>query len=308
MEKSKSYDKILEDVPQDIFWRFPLKPVDGTMLMETIADNWKDIAQFQAKPDDLLIATYPKAGTTWMQEIVDMITQKGDIEKCKRSPIYTRIPFLEICSPPPVPLGVHIAALMPSPRIIKTHLPFHLVPKSFWEQNCKVIYVARNAKDSVVSYYYFDKMNMTQPEPGTWEEYLKKFMQGNVGWGSWYRHVKDFWEKKDQHQILYVFYEDMKENPEREIRKVMMFLEKHLPDDIVQKIVHQTSFIAMKQNPMANYSTMPECIFNHSCSPFLRKGDVGDWKNYFTVAQNEIFEEDYAKKMKGSSLQFRTEI
>lgn len=41
-----------------------------------------------------------------------------------------------------------------------------------------MIYVARNAKDNVVSYYFFDQMNLTQPDPGTWEEYLTKFMEG----------------------------------------------------------------------------------------------------------------------------------
>lgn len=43
----------------------------------------------------------------------------------------------------------------------------------------QVIYVARNAKDNLVSYYHFDRMNLSQPEPGTWEEYIQKFMRGN---------------------------------------------------------------------------------------------------------------------------------
>lgn len=42
----------------------------------------------------------------------------------------------------------------------------------------QVIYVARNAKDNLVSYYHFDQMNLTQPEPGSWEEYIQKFMKG----------------------------------------------------------------------------------------------------------------------------------
>ncbi|XP_043942865.1 sulfotransferase 1C1-like [Protopterus annectens] len=128
-----------------------------------------------------------------------------------------------------------------------------------------------------------------------------------VGWGSWYDHVKGYW-KKDQHQILYLFFEDMKESPEQEIRKVMEFMEKDLPDHVISKIVQQTSFSAMKENPMANYTTVPKVFLDHSRSPFMRKGEVGDWKNYFTVAQNEVFEEDYRKKMEGTSLTFRTEI
>lgn len=48
---------------------------------------------------------------------------------------------------------------------------------SSWSRG-KAIYVARNAKDNLVSYYYFDLMNQTQPEPGPFGGYIHKFMQG----------------------------------------------------------------------------------------------------------------------------------
>ncbi|XP_053871088.1 sulfotransferase 1B1-like isoform X1 [Malaclemys terrapin pileata] len=307
MAAPENYTKALQE-SQDVFHRFPLQLVHGIPLMEPIAQQWGPIENFQARPDDLLISTYPKAGTTWMQEIVDLILVQGDVEKACRAPTHIRIPFLEICSPPPVPSGVQQLANVPSPRVIKTHLPFQLVPKSFWENRCKVIYVARNAKDNVVSYYFFDQMNKTQPEPGPWELYVQKFMDGKLAWGSWYDHVCRYWAERANHCILYVFYEDMKEDPAREIRRVMDFLEVELPPQVLEKIVQQTSFQIMKENPMANYSSVPSTILDQTVSPFMRKGQVGDWKNHFTVAQSKVFDAHYQRRMQGTGLHFRTQL
>ncbi|XP_063085796.1 sulfotransferase 1C1-like isoform X2 [Cavia porcellus] len=187
------------------------KEVNGILMTKLISDKWDQIWSFQAKPDDLLIATYPKAGTTWTQEIVDMIQHDGDELKCQRNITYEMHPFIEWEMPPPLKSGLELADAMPSPRTLKTHLPAQLLPPSFWKENCKIIYVARNAKDCLVSYYHFYRMNKALPEPGTWEEYIEAYKAGKVLWGSWYDHVKGWWDRKDQHRILYLFYEDMKE-------------------------------------------------------------------------------------------------
>ncbi|XP_059892757.1 sulfotransferase 1C1-like [Gadus macrocephalus] len=288
--------------------RFPLIPVQGVPLMNHIADNWDSISAFEPHPSDLLIATYPKAGTTWTQEIVDLLLNDGDQEVCHRAPIVIRMPFLEIFSPPPVPSGLDLLKEMPPPRVIKTHLPFQLVPQGFWKNKCKTIYVARNAKDNLVSYFHFDRMNLTQPEPGPWDSYIPKFMEGKLAWGSWYDHVKGYWKEREKNNILYLFYEDMKENPRREVERIMRYLGKSLPDDVISRIVELTSFKAMKENPMVNYTFIPVPVFDQSISPFMRKGEVGDWNNHFTQEQSRVFDEDYEKQMKGSNIPFRTNI
>ncbi|NXV76725.1 ST1C1 Sulfotransferase, partial [Atlantisia rogersi] len=288
--------------------RAELYELEGIPFTKDICNMWDQVWKFKARPDDLLIATYAKAGTTWTQEIVDMIQQNGDTEKCRRATTYRRHPFLEWCIQEPAAESLKLAEAMPSPRTIKTHLPVQLVPPSFWEQNCKIIYVARNAKDNLVSYYHFHRMNKALPDPGTFEEFMEKFMAGKVLWGSWYDHVKGWWKAKDKHRVLYLFYEDMKENPKQEIEKIMKFLEKEMNQELLNKIVHNTSFEIMKANPMANYTKEFQGIMDHSVSPFMRKGVVGDWKNYFTVAQNMKFDEDYKKKMADTSLGFRTEL
>ncbi|XP_073868620.1 sulfotransferase 1C1 [Macaca fascicularis] len=378
-----SLEKMKELQLEEKFLHPETREVNGILMAKMISDNWDKIWNFQAKPDDLLIATYAKAGTTWTQEIVDMIQNDGDVQKCQRANTFDRHPFIEWTLPPPLNSGksarvsptglgplswvsfhprgksflqlegsemssksqvlesesptadlvlcptvvnlvpeasisqgltqgpqhsLDLANKMPSPRTLKTHLPVQMLPPSFWKENSKIIYVARNAKDCLVSYYHFSRMNKMLPDPGTWEEYVETFKAGKVLWGSWYDHVKGWWDAKDQHRILYLFYEDMKEDPKREIEKILKFLEKDISEEILNKIIYHTSFDVMKQNPMANYTTWPTSIMDHSISPFMRKGMPGDWKNYFTVAQNEEFDKDYQNKMAGSTLTFRTEI
>ncbi|XP_033943929.1 cytosolic sulfotransferase 3-like isoform X2 [Pseudochaenichthys georgianus] len=223
-------------------------------MVNYFTDNWENIQNFQARPDDILIATYPKAGTTWASYILDLL-YFGQQERQTSVPIYDRVPFLEIFFPPHVSGKDQADNLPTSPRLIKTHFPVQFVPKSFWEQNCRMVYVARNAKDNMVSYFHFDRMNLAQPEPGDWSNFFQRFMEG----------------KKDK-----------------------------------MKVTVGVQFDNMKKDDMANYSTSPDMDFK--ISPFMRKGKVGDWKNHFTVAQSEQFDEDYKKKMKDATLQFRTKV
>lgn len=57
-------------------------------------------------------------------------------------------------------------------------------------------------------------------------------------------------------------------------------------------------------NPASCDNIKPDVFFFFCCG----EGKVGDWKNHFTVAQSEVFDEDYERKMKNSSVKFRDEI
>lgn len=190
--------------------RPPAKYVKGIPLIKYFAEALGPLESFEAWPDDLLISTYPKSGTTWVSEILDLIYQEGDLEKCQRAPVFLRVPFLEFKAPG-VPTGVELLKDTPAPRLLKTHLPLALLPKTLLDQKVKVIYIARNAKDVAVSYYHFYRMAKVHPDPGTWDSFLEKFMAGEVCYGSWYQHVREWWELSHTHPVLYLFYEDIKE-------------------------------------------------------------------------------------------------
>ncbi|XP_069100143.1 sulfotransferase 1 family member D1-like isoform X2 [Pleurodeles waltl] len=288
--------------------RLPLKMVRGYPLMQYFAENYAQVEKFQARTDDLLISTYAKSGTTWISEVVEMLYFDGDTEKCGRDTIINRVPFIDLAVPGHE-TGVELAARTPSPRVLKTHLPVQLVPQSLWKKSCKIIYVARNPKDVAVSFYKFHLISRIHPDPGTWPEFLENFMAGNVSYGSWYSHVKDWWEKAQTYpNLLYMFYEDMLEDPRREIRKIAKFIGKDLSIELLEKTVHHTSFEQMKTNPKTNYDSVLPIIVDNNIAPFMRKGIVGDWKNNFTVAQNEKFDREFKRLMSGTTLCFRTYI
>ncbi|XP_068099949.1 sulfotransferase 1C2-like [Hyperolius riggenbachi] len=276
--------------------------IDGVPILQDTCNEWDEIYNFQAREDDILVASYPKSGTTWMQEIMDLVSLEGDVQKSMRAPCFVKVPFLELGK-----TSLQYAKVMPCPRMLKVHLPVQLVPPSFWDKKTKIIYVARNPKDCMVSYYHFQKMDNTMPDPGPWNEYFSSFLNGNVPWGNWFDHVIGWWKAKDQHKILYVFYEDMIEDPLREIKKVMTFMGKDLSEEVLQSIKHQTSFKIMKENPVVNYSNLSS-VMDPAVSSFMRKGKVGDWKDHFLVSQNELFDAEYEKRMAGNGLRFRMKL
>ena len=81
------------------------------------------------------------------------------------------------------------------------------------------------------------------------------------------------------------------------------FLDKPLPDDVISRIAEQCTFSGMKKNPASFVVRNPK-----GETSLLRKGVVGDWKNYFTPELNERFEKEVLAKLKGSGLQFDFEM
>ena len=104
-----------------------------------------------------------------------------------------------------------------------------------------------------------------------------------------------------------LFYEDMKEDLATNVRKVAKFLGKELANENVEAMVDHLSFKKMKNNPAVNKEEAKVAkMFNEEGS-FIRKGEVGDWENYFTDEMNERMDEAIEKHLKPIGLEFRYE-
>uniref|UniRef100_A0A8C4EUI2 Sulfotransferase n=1 Tax=Dicentrarchus labrax TaxID=13489 RepID=A0A8C4EUI2_DICLA len=244
----------------------------GVSMIKYFTDNWDNVQNFKARPDDILIATYPKAGTTWVCYILDLLYFGQTCPERQASvPLHERVPFLEITIPSQPAAGEICEFLLTPLNMMQIIIDCFLF--------VQIIYVARNAKDNAVSYFHFNCMNYGQPEPGDWSTFLQNFMEGKMVFGSWYDHVNGWWQKKQTYSKLhYMFYEDL----------IEVRLEKNRPRVLQQRLQKITAIVVY------------ECA--------KRAWKVGDWKNHFTVAQKEEFDEDYRRKMKNPSLRFRTEV
>ncbi|KAK6469729.1 sulfotransferase 2B1-like [Huso huso] len=262
------------------------------------AESLKYAEDFQVRDDDVFVVTYPKSGTTWMQEIVPVILSGGDLSPIQTIPNWDRMPWLE------EKRALHLLDARPSPRGIVTHLPYQLMPSSFSQSKAKVIYVTRNPKDVLVSSFHFHGMATFLEDPGTFEEFMEKFLAGKLLFGKWFDHVKGWRSSELKERILYVTYEEMLEDLRGAVVKLSRFLGRPLSEEAVDRIVEKGGFESMKNNAMSNYSLVPGDVFNKEKSEFLRKGVSGDWRNHFSAANEERFNSVYREEMKDTDLKF----
>ena len=119
------------------------------------------------------------SGTTWVQEIVWQIYNKGAVSSVKQA---FRFPFLEMTATHEKLVELIDLKTLPSPRLIKSHLTYSTTPRSAnKDDQCKYIYIARNPKDVAVSYFHFTEyLNMFGTDyNGPWEFFAKLFIEGN---------------------------------------------------------------------------------------------------------------------------------
>ncbi|XP_041509899.1 sulfotransferase 2A1-like [Microtus oregoni] len=255
-------------------------------ILEEIGDK------FVVRDEDTIILTYPKSGTNWLIEIVCLIQTKGNPKWIQSVPIWERSPWVE------TQIGYSILINQEGPRLISSHLPFHLFPKSFFSSKAKMIYVIRNPRDVLVSgYFFFHKTNLVK-NPGSLIKYFEWFLKGNVVFGSWFEHTRAWLSMRERDNFLLLSYEDLKQDTRGTIEKICDFLGKKLEKDELDLVLKYSSFQVMKENKMSNFSIVREDVITNGLK-LMRKGTTGDWKNHFTVAQAEAFDKVFQEKMIG---------
>ncbi|XP_070768589.1 sulfotransferase family 2, cytosolic sulfotransferase 3 [Enoplosus armatus] len=259
-------------------------------------ESLKFAQTFAFKDEDVVAVTYPKSGTVWLQEILPLVLKGGDLTPIQTIPNWDRVPWLEEKR-----LALVVDQLA-SPRGLVSHFPYHLMPPSFHTSKAKVIYVMRNPKDVVVSSYYFHQMAGFLPDPGTFDEFMDRFLEGKVMFGKWTEHVKSWRHTELGDRIMYITYEEMLQDLPAALRCMSDFLGRHLSEETIQKIAEHCSFKSMKANNMSNFSLVSKVHMDSDKSPFFRKGTAGDWKNHFSSGALARFTSTIRKELGSDSI------
>jgi len=276
---------------------------DNLLMPRTFVDLHQRVLDFPVREGDVWICSYPKSGTTWTQEMVWQIANNMDKEGGKE-PLYKRAPFLECgCIFPPEAsceldkLGDAIRdpptylKTVEGTRVIKTHLPFNFLPPNLLDK-AKVIYVARNVKDVSVSYYHHNVNIQAHDFQGNFEEFVPFFEKGLLFYGSYISHVLQGWKQRNHKNVKMIWFEDMKKDQRGVLEEVCEFLEMPLEEDKVEELVEHLKFENMKKNPAVNEE---DAGFK---GDFIRKGKVGDWRNYFNEEREEIWNKRIDEQVK----------
>ena len=168
---------------------------------------------FKPRPDDIIISTYAKAGTTWMQQIVHQLRTGGDMGF---SEITAAVPWIETA----LDMGLDVEAEQAAPpRAYKSHLNWADVPKG-----CRYIYVVREPKDIAVSFYRFSEGWFFETGSISIDDFIEKEILGEGGDRGIWAHFASWWPRRLENDTLFLTYEDMKDDPAGAVRRVAGFL------------------------------------------------------------------------------------
>ena len=227
--------------------------------------------------NDIIVACLSRSGTHLMMQIALQIAHLGQADY---DYIYDIVPWPDFLpgaavklteTPPPSPTGL---------RVIKTHAPAQSVPVN---DAAKYITVIRDPKEVLVSTYHWapQAFAFMGIQVGTPEDWVEKFIKGQVPGGWWVKHTASWWALRDKPNVYIVTFNALKADAGGEIDRISKFLGVELSPEQRQQVIEKSSFAYMK-------------AINHKFSPIIgdtemidivRQGKTGAASELFTQEQ-----------------------
>lgn len=237
--------------------------------------------EYDGSPDDIFIVTYPRSGTTWLQMIVHQLTTDGAIDFAHIDEVS---PYLEVTM---IPRRLKISDLQATPRVVKSHLPYHEIPKG----PGRYIYCVRNGLDVVVSYHHHSRKYVQGMADLSLSEFFSRFMEGRVLYGSWFEHVDGWLRNKDRLNVLVLTYEELSADLEAGVKRIADFCGITIDPAAMPRILERCSFAFMREHDARFVAEHWRRNPAAPATPFIRQGQVGGWRQELDARAVSDFQE-----------------
>ncbi|MGI9399613.1 MAG: sulfotransferase domain-containing protein, partial [Rhizobiaceae bacterium] len=261
---------------------------------------------FKFRDDDVVIATYAKSGTTWVQQIVGQLIFGGKED----------VPVAEISSwvdlrVPPVEEKMAMLEAQEHRRFVKTHLPLDAL---VYSPKAKYIYIARDGRDVLWSFFnhhlnandlWYEILNDTPGRVGppigkpkeSVVEYFRDWLEqdGFPIWSYW-ESIGTWWPTRELPNVLLLHFANLKEDMPGEIGRIAEFLEIEVEPENWPAILKHCSFDYMKAN--AEQATpLGGAVWEGGAKTFVHKGTNGRWQNELPDELSQAYEKMAVEKL-----------
>jgi aryl sulfotransferase len=261
---------------------------------------------FQSRDDDIIIATYAKSGTTWVQQIIAQLLFNGtaDLDVADMSP------WLDLRIPPK---DVKLAAVQAQThrRFLKTHLP---VDALVFSPRVKYLYIGRDGRDVVWSLYnhhatanaeWYKALNDTpgrvgppiEPPPTSIRQYYHDWLEkdGHPFWPFW-ENVKSWWDIRHLSNVGLVHFAQLKADMPGQIRRLAAFLDIRIDESQWEAILEHCSFEYMKQHATKSVP-LGGAFWDGGAQTFIHKGTNGRWREVLSQEESRQYERIARQKL-----------
>lgn len=264
---------------------------------------WNDL---QFRDDDIIIGTYAKSGTTWMQQIISQLIFNGQ----EGLPVAEMSPWLDLRIPP---AHVKLEGLEAQThrRFMKTHLPIDAL---VYSPKAKYIYIARDGRDVLWSLYnhhvtanekWYAALNDTpglvgppigKPADSIKEYYHEWLDQDGFPWWPFWENVSSWWNIRHLPNLMLVNFTSLKKDMAGEIRSIANFLDIEIDDAQWDTILEHCSFDYMKANATASVP-LGGIFWDGGAKSFIHKGKNGRWRDVLSAEESQQYEKLAVEKL-----------
>lgn len=265
---------------------------------------------YRPRPGDIIVATYPKCGTTWMQQIVSLLI----FQSPEPRNIGEVAPWIDRRISPPVETLFAALDAQTHRRFLKAHLPFDGLPKF---DAVRYIHVARDGRDACLSYHNqitrfrpevraaLDQIGMEdetlrRPYPQIPEDaadYFRTWVSEGIGkvadgipFLSYFGLEQTYWAARRRTNVLMVHYRDLKADLAGEMRRVARFLDIDVPEAIFPELVKAATFEEMRR---VGDRLMPRVLktFEGGVERFFHKGENERWLGVLSESDLALYDQ-----------------